>query len=48
MVGIMVTFFKKTYFSTPQLSVFIPITNKGNSKKYSRYCTIALISHARK
>ena len=44
----MATFFKKTYFSTPQLSVLIPITKKGNSKKYPRYCTIALISHARK
>ena len=48
MVGIMATFFKNTYFSTPQLTVLIPITKKGNSKKYSRYCTIALISHARK
>ena len=44
----MATFFKNTYFSTPQLSVLIPITKKGNSKKCSRYCTIALISHARK
>ena len=27
-------------------SVFIPIPKKGNSKEYSDYCTIALISHA--
>ena len=29
-------------------SVFIPIPKKGNSKKCSNYCTIALISHASK
>ena len=29
-------------------SVFIPIPKKGNSKKCSKYHTIALISHARK
>ena len=29
-------------------SVFIPIPKKGNGKKYSNYCTIALISHASK
>ena len=29
-------------------SVFIPITNKGNPKEYSNYCTIALISQASK
>ena len=29
-------------------SVFIPIAKKGNAKKYSSYCTIALISHASK
>ena len=29
-------------------SVFIPITKKGNAKKYSNYSTIALISHASK
>ena len=29
-------------------SVFIPIPKKGNAKKCSNYCTIALISHARK
>ena len=29
-------------------SVFIPIPKKGNDKKYSNYCTIALISHASK
>ena len=28
--------------------VFIPILKKGNSKECSKYCTIALISHARK
>ena len=28
--------------------VFIPITKKGNAKKWSNYCTIALISHSRK
>ena len=29
-------------------SVFVPVQNKGNDKKYSNYCTIALISHASK
>ena len=29
-------------------SVFIPIQKKGNAKECSNYCTIALISHARK
>ena len=29
-------------------SVFIPITKKGNAKECSKYCTIALISHASK
>ena len=29
-------------------SVFIPNTNKGNAKKFSRYNTISLISHASK
>ena len=29
-------------------SVFIPIAKKGNAKKYSNYCTIALISHTSK
>ena len=28
--------------------VFIPISKKGNAKKYSNYHTITLISHARK
>ena len=28
--------------------VFIPILKKGNSKECSKYCTIALISHASK
>ena len=29
-------------------SVFIPITNKGNAKKWSNYHTTVLISHASK
>ena len=29
-------------------SVFIPISKKGNAKECSKYCTIALISHASK
>ena len=29
-------------------SVFIPSPKKGNAKECSNYCTIALISHARK
>ena len=29
-------------------SVFIPVPKKGNAKECSKYCTIALISHARK
>ena len=29
-------------------SVFIPMPKKGNAKKCSNYCTIALISHASK
>ena len=29
-------------------SVFIPIPQKGNAKECSKYCTIALISHASK
>ena len=29
-------------------SVFIPIPKKSNAKECSNYCTIALISHARK
>ena len=29
-------------------SVFIPIPKKGNAKECSNYCTIALISHARR
>ena len=29
-------------------SVFTPIPKKGNAKKCSNYCTIALISHASK
>ena len=31
-----------------KMSVFIPIPKKGNAKKCSNYCTIALISHASK
>ena len=30
------------------MSVFIPITKKGNAKECSNYCTVALISHASK
>ena len=29
-------------------SLFIPIPKKGSAKKWSNYCTIALISHASK
>ena len=29
-------------------SVFIPIAKKGNAKECSKYCTIALVSHASK
>ena len=29
-------------------SVFIPISKKGNAKECSKYCTVALISHASK
>ena len=29
-------------------SVFVPIPKKGNAKECSKYCTIALISHASK
>ena len=29
-------------------SVFIPIPKKDNAKEFSKYCTIALISHASK
>ena len=31
-----------------KMSVFIPIPKKGNAKKCSNYCTIALMSHASK
>ena len=31
-----------------KMSVFIPNPKKGNAKQCSNYCTIALISHARK
>ena len=30
------------------MSVFIPISKKGNAKECSNYCTIALVSHASK
>ena len=33
---------------TTKRSVFIPIAKKGNAKKCSNYCTIALISHTSK
>ena len=29
-------------------SVFIPVPKKGNAKEWSKYCTIALISHTSK
>ena len=29
-------------------SVFVPIPKKGNTKEYSNYCKIALISYTRK
>jgi len=29
-------------------SIFIPISKKGNAKECSKYCTVALISHASK
>ena len=29
-------------------SVFIPVSKKGNAKECSKYCTVALISHASK
>ena len=31
-----------------KILVFIPISKKGNAKKCSNYCTIALISHSSK
>ena len=31
-----------------KMSVFIPISKKGNAKECLNYCTIALISHTRK
>ena len=31
-----------------EMSVFIPISKKGDDKEYSNYHTIALISHASK
>ena len=34
--------------NTRLMSVFIPISKKGNAKESSNYCTIILISHASK
>ena len=31
-----------------KMSVFIPIPKNHNAKEYSKYCTIALVSHASK
>ena len=31
-----------------EMSIFIPISKKGDDKEYSNYHTIALISHASK
>ena len=31
-----------------KISFFIPISEKGNAKERSNYCTVALISHASK
>ena len=31
-----------------KMSVFIPISKKGNAKECSNYCTVALISHTSK
>ena len=33
--------------NTRLMSVFIPISKKGNAKESSNYCTMVLISHAR-
>ena len=38
--------FQRKAISDNIWSVFIPIPKKGNTKEYSNYCTIALISHA--
>ena len=40
--------FQRKAISNNIWSVFIPIPKKGNTKGYSNYCTIALISHASK
>ena len=40
--------FYKTNILEKKRSVFIPIPKKGNAKEHSNYCTIALISYARK
>ena len=37
--------FQRKAISDNIWSVFIPIPKKGNTKEYSNYCTIALISH---
>ena len=36
------------YLKYRKRSVFIPIPKKGNTKECSNYCTIAVISHAKK
>uniref|UniRef100_A0AC11CW62 Uncharacterized protein n=2 Tax=Ovis aries TaxID=9940 RepID=A0AC11CW62_SHEEP len=38
----------KTFPQDWKRSVFIPIPKKGSAKEWSKYCSIALISHARK
>ena len=40
--------FQRKAISDNIWSVFIPIPKKGNTKEYSNYCTIALISHTSK
>ena len=40
--------FRKFSSGHRKWSVFIPIPKKGNAKECSKYCTIALISYARK
>ena len=40
--------FSKSSLNVWKSSVFIPIPKKGNAKECSNYCTIVLISHARK
>ena len=40
--------FRKFSSGHRKMSVFIPITKKGNAKECSNYCTTALISHTNK